>query len=55
MAKQNKTPITDAEQCKRKIKALLEEYNCYLLSADECSNVLLLDQDTNKYLGELNP
>lgn len=55
MAKQNKRPTTDLQQCKREIKALLETHNCYLMSADEWSNVLIVDADTNETDGGLNP
>lgn len=52
--KQFKRGVSDIEQCKRKIKALLEEYNCKLISADEWHHVLLYDMDTHETVGELN-
>lgn len=35
-------------ECRRKIKALLSEYNCILISADEWSSVILYDNDTKE-------
>lgn len=45
----------DIEICKDKIKAILEEYNCCLMSADEYSHVLLYDNDSYETVGKLNP
>lgn len=42
------------EICKLEIKNLLMEYNCRLVSADEWSEVLLYDEDTTLYIGDLN-
>lgn len=52
MAKNNNKPKkTDAEVCRDKIKAILEEYNCCLISADEYSWVLIYDNDTFETVG----
>ena len=40
--------ISDIEICRDKIKALLREYNCDLISADEYHNVLIMDLDTHE-------
>ena len=45
----------DIEICKDKIKAILGEYNCRLMSADEYSHVLLYDEDSYETVGKLNP
>ena len=55
MSKQNRKPLSDIEECKRKIKSILSEYNCRLVSADEYSVVLLVDDDTDETEGRLNP
>jgi hypothetical protein len=52
--KREKTVLSDLEECKLKIKLLLNEYNCSLLSADECSHVLLMDEDTYKTINAQN-
>lgn len=54
MSKLIKLPQEDLEECRDKISALLKEYNCRLISADEYSEVLLLDRDTDKIIGKLN-
>jgi len=46
MSKQGGIQLTDLEECKFKINKLLREYNCSLMSADEGSRVLLIDNDT---------
>jgi hypothetical protein len=52
MAKNNNKPKkTDVEICRDKIKAVLEEYNSRLLSADEYSWVLVHDNDTFETIG----
>lgn len=55
MAKKTQNTITDLDECRRKIRGILEEYNCRLLSADEYSHVLLYDKDTQETTGNLNP
>lgn len=45
---------SDLEECRDKIKELLIEYNCSLMSADEWSNILIIDNDTQETLGSLN-
>lgn len=47
----NKPKQTDAEVCRDKIKAILEEYNCTLMSSDEYSWVLAYDNDTFETVG----
>jgi hypothetical protein len=49
--RKDKKPLTDIEICRNKIKALLEEYNCELWSADEYSHVLIYDKDTQETKG----
>ena len=49
MAKQNKGRSNDVAECKARIRALLSEYNCVLISADEYHDVLLYDWDTKQY------
>jgi hypothetical protein len=44
----NKKAISDLEECKLKVLATLREYNCELMSADEWSQVLIRDKDTDK-------
>lgn len=48
--KNTKNKQTDIEKCKFKINKLLKEYNCDLMSADEWSRVLLIDNDTQETL-----
>lgn len=48
MKNSSRTAQTDLEECKQKLNSLLREYNCYLMSADEWSNVLLIDNDTDE-------
>ncbi len=55
MSKRNRKPLSDIEECKLKIKNILSEYNCYLMSADEWHSVLLVDKDTDETEGDLNP
>ena len=40
--------LTDLELCKLEVTKILNEYNCSLISADEWSRVLLIDNDTQK-------
>ncbi len=49
------TKKRDIEICKGKIKVILEEYNCILMSADEYSHVLLYDNDSYETVGKINP
>jgi len=42
---------SDVEECRDKINELLREYDCHLMSADECSNVLIYDNDTYEIEG----
>jgi len=49
MAK-NTQKQTDIEECKDKIKMILREYNCEIISADEYTSVLLRDRDTEECL-----
>ena len=53
--KQEYEKKSDIEICKSKVKSILEEYNCSLMSADEYSNVLLYDNDTHEKVGKINP
>jgi len=53
MAKRKKT-IPDIEECKKKIKLILEQYNCSLISADDYSNVLIYDHDTLETINAQN-
>lgn len=53
--KQESEKKSDIEICKSKVKSILEEYNCSLMSADEYSHVLLLDNDTYETVGKINP
>lgn len=46
MKAENNPEKTDLEECRDKINALLEEYNCHLMSADEWHSVILFDNDT---------
>lgn len=39
---------SDLQKCRVKIKALLEEYNCRIMSADEWSHCLIVDNDTDE-------
>lgn len=48
MSRRKEVAISDLEECKYKINRLLKEYNCYLMSADEWSRVLLIDNDTQE-------
>lgn len=48
--KRNPEEIRDIEICKKKIEAILKEYNCGLMSADEWHHVLIYDKDTNETL-----
>jgi hypothetical protein len=48
--RKNDEQNTDIEICKHKIKALLAEYRCYLMSADEWHDVLIVDKDTKETL-----
>jgi hypothetical protein len=50
MSKTNKSLITDIEECKVLLNQLLRKYNCSLMSVDEWSRVLLIDNDTNQTL-----
>jgi hypothetical protein len=47
----NKQTQNDIEICKSRIIALLEEFNCELLSADEWHRVLIRDRDTQETKG----
>lgn len=38
----------DLEECKDKLIALIKEYNCSLISADEWHSVLIRDNDTDE-------
>ena len=46
--KNNKSSNSDLEECKLKVLATLRDYNCELLSADELTQVLIRDKDTDK-------
>jgi len=48
MAK-SETQTSDIAECRAKIRELLTEYNCMLISADEWHDVLLYDHDTKQY------
>lgn len=48
MRNKNKKAISDLEECKLKVLATLREYNCELMSADEWTQVLIRDKDTDK-------
>ena len=48
MKNSKKNINSDLEECKIKLLAILREYNCELMSADECSQVLVRDKDTDK-------
>lgn len=54
MARGNSIKLSDLELCRLEIKKLLSEYNCFLISADEWTPVLLFDKDTYKTVGDLN-
>ncbi len=47
----NATTTTDLERCKRRINAVLKEFNCVLESGDDYSWVLLRDRDTDETTG----
>lgn len=51
MAKRKPEEINDLEECKRRIEALLREYNCEMMSADEWHSVLIRDKDTDETTG----
>ena len=47
MKKQNQETKTDLQECEEKIRALLKEYNCDIISADNnWSGVLLIDNES---------
>lgn len=49
----NTNKLSDIEECRAKIKAILFEYNCKLMDGDEGSHVLLLDRDTNETINAI--
>jgi len=44
---------SDVEICRDEINKILQEFNCRLMSADECSHVLVYDNDTYETEGGL--
>ncbi len=42
--------LRDIEVCRDKIRAMLKEYNCDLISAEEYHGVLIIDLDTHETL-----
>lgn len=48
MRKDKKQSESDLIKCKSKLLAILEKYNCELISADEYVQVLIRDKDTDK-------
>ena len=49
MARQSETQHRDVAECKARIRALLSEYNCELISADEYHDVLIFNPDTDEW------
>ena len=52
----NKKNLTDVEECRNKVKALLEEYNCRIVSCDDWSGVYMYDADNyDERASDINP
>lgn len=51
MSKKKPVEIEDIYECKDKINAILKEYGCTLISADEWHPVILRDNDTGDETG----
>lgn len=46
---------SDLEECRDKIRKILDEYNCRIYSCDDYSGIYILDQDTQETEGGINP
>lgn len=55
MAKREKRKVSDVEECRNKIKAILEEYNCSIHSCDDWSGIYMIDNDTQETTAKINP
>lgn len=44
-----KTSITDLQECRQKIEALLEEYRCNIEYDNEMASAILVAVDINKF------